>query len=130
MGQSPQIYLGTVYEDIIRSSCYEYALHGVIPFMPLETGKWWGNIKDESGWHESEVDVIAYDNANIVIGECKYRNKAVGIGELNDLRAKAAFIPTRGRNVYYLLASRSGFTEEVRASDAILIDKTQKGFHS
>ncbi len=123
LGERYNEYLGSVYEDIIRAGCYEYALHGTLPFMPMEVGKWWGNVKNEKSWHESEVDVIAYDSSNIVIGECKYRNKAVGIGELNDLKAKTLFIPTHGRKIYYLLASKSGFTDEVKAADAILIDQ-------
>lgn len=123
LGDRYSEYLGSVYEDMIRDSCYDYALRGLLPFMPQHVGKWWGNVRDGSGWHESEVDVVAYDNDNIVIGECKYRNKAIGISELEDLKSKAAFIPTRGRKIYYLLASRSGFTDEVRSSDAILIDR-------
>lgn len=119
-------YLGVIYEDIIRSSCYTFALQGELPFMPVTVGKWWGNIHDKDGWHESEVDLIAYDDENIIIGECKYRQKLVGKNELERLRAKVQFIPTKNRKVYCLLASKSGFTEAVRKEDVILIEQAQR----
>ena len=108
-------FLGFVYEDIIRSSCFEYARKGILPFMPRTVGKWWGNIQEDGLWHESEVDVVAYDDHSIVLGECKYRSKAVGIAELDALKRKTAFIPVKGRAVYYLLAGKSGFTQSLEA---------------
>ena len=117
-------YLGFVYEDIIRGSCFELAAAGTLPFMPLTVGKWWGNVSEEGVWHESELDLIAYDDRNIIIGECKYRNKKVGLTELNALRAKAGFVSVKNRRIYYLLASKSGFTPSLmeRAdNDVVLI---------
>ena len=116
-------YLGFIYENIIRNQCYEYALIGKLQFMPNVIGKWWGNIQEEGVWKESEIDVVAYDNRSIVLGECKYRNKAVGKGELDILKLKAQFVPIKGRKVYYLLASRSGFTDELKngTDDSVLL---------
>ena len=71
------------------------------------------------------MDLIAYDDHHLVAGECKYRSKAIGRQELDHLKLKAQFIPARGREMYYLLASRSGFTEEVKQlkdSHLILIE--------
>ena len=119
-------FLGFVYESIIRTQCYEYGLQGRLPFMPFSVGKWWGNIQEEGQWKESEVDVIAYDDQHLVIGECKYRNKAIGASELQSLRIKGQFIQSKGRKIYYLLASKSGFTEELKALQdprVILIDQ-------
>ena len=120
-------YLGFVYEDIIRKNCYGYAAAGKIPFMPGIVGKWWGNIQENGIWHESEVDLAAYDNDNIIIGECKYKNKACGISELELLQLKANFIPKKDRKVYYLIASKSGFTSELKEKslrdNIILIDQ-------
>ncbi len=117
-------YCGTVYEDIIRENCFHYALKGVLPFMPVTSAKWWGNIKDQGNWIESELDVAAFDNDNVVLGECKYRTKAAGLKELQELENKAEYIPLHGRTKYYLLASRSGFTDELlklERPDLILI---------
>lgn len=116
-------YLGLVYEDIIRGNCFLYALRGVLPFMPQTVGKWWGNVMHEGTWAESEVDLVAYDAKHIVIGECKFRNKMSGRKELEALKEKAACIPVKGRKMYYLLASKSGFTKDLKNEDAILIHR-------
>ncbi|MBQ9252354.1 MAG: ATP-binding protein [Clostridia bacterium] len=119
-------YLGFVYEMIIRGQCFHYGLQGVIPFMPKVIGKWWGNIQENGSWKESEVDVVAFNDKNIVIGECKYRNKQVGVNELTFLQLKSQFMPIKGRKITYLLASKSGFTEELKRlqnQDLVLIDQ-------
>ncbi|MBQ8161912.1 MAG: ATP-binding protein [Clostridia bacterium] len=119
-------YLGFVYESIIRTQCFHYGLRNILPFMPFTVGKWWGNIQEDGVWKESEIDVIAFDDQHLVIGECKYRNKAVGTQELKLLQEKGVFVQSKGRELFYLLASKSGFTEEVQTvSDdhVILIDQ-------
>lgn len=108
-----QEYLGYVYEMIIRHECYQYGLDGTIPFMPHTVGKWWGNIQENGLWKESEIDVVAFDEKRILIGECKYRSKAVGTGELERLMLKGQFVPLKNRELYYLLASKGGFTEDL-----------------
>lgn len=120
-----QEFTGITYEDIIRESCFQYALDHVIPFMPRTIGKWWGPVCIDNTWQDSEVDLVAYDDHHLLAGECKYRSKATGIQELDSLKLKAQFIPSKGRELYYLLASKSGFTEELRSmkdSHVILID--------
>ena len=95
--------------------------------MPFSVGKWWGNIQKEGKWKESEIDVVAFDDNHLVIGECKYRNKAVGLLELKSLQAKGVFVQSKNRELYYLLASKSGFTEELlslKDSHVILIDRS------
>lgn len=113
LGSKYNEYLGFVYEEIIASRCFKYALEGGLPFMPTNIGKWWGNVKENGDWHESEIDLVAFDDHNVVLGECKYKNKQIGFGELDNLRLKAAFIPIKDRKIYFLLASKSGFTNEI-----------------
>ncbi len=120
-----QEFVGVTYEHVIRENCFQYALEHRIPFMPETIGKWWGPVYRDSVWQESEVDVIAYDDDHLLVGECQYRSKAMGIQELTELRVKAEFIPAKGRKLCYLLASRSGFTEELLSlhdPNVILID--------
>ena len=119
-------YLGFVYEEIIRNQCFRYGLQGILPFVPFTVGKWWGNIQENGKWVESEVDVIAFDDHHLTVGECKYRNKAVGLKELDELKLKASFIPAKGRELTYLLASRNGFTDDLRSlydPKVVLIDQ-------
>ena len=110
-----QEFIGITYEDIIRDSCFRYALDQIIPFMPRTVGKWWGPVCKDNLWQESEVDVIAYDDQHLLVGECKYRNKAIGLKELDDLKLKTQFIPSGNRELFYLLASRSGFSEDLQS---------------
>ncbi len=106
-------YLGFVYEEIIRDSLYDYALACKLDFMPLSIGKWWGNIMLNGKWTESKIDVVGINKNNIVLGECKYRNKKVGIKELDSLKYKSQFILKEDKKVTYLLASGSGFSDEL-----------------
>lgn len=124
LGNRYSEYMGFVYEDLIKANCYKYASKGIIPFMPIKVGKWWGNILMEGEWQESEVDLIAFNSEQIIIGECKFKNKAIGLKELESLKAKATSIPTRGKKVIYLLASKAGFTIDLkRLSDDIILIK-------
>ena len=117
-----QEFVGITYEDIIRENCFQYALDKEIPFMPRNLGKWWGPVYINNSWQESEVDVIAFDDYHLLVGECKYRSKATGMQELDNLKLKAQFIPSKDRELFYLLASKSGFTEELLTlSDSHLI---------
>ena len=85
-------YLGFVYEEIIRDSLYDYALDNKLNFMPLSIWK----------WTESENDVVGINKDNVVFGECKYRNKKVGVKELESLKKTT-----------YLLASKCGFSDKL-----------------
>ena len=124
LGDKYSEYLGPIYEEIIQSACYNYAIDGRLPFMPTTVGRWWGNVKTDGEWTESEVDLIAYNDSDIIIGECKFRNRKVGVNELDLLKAKTPFIPVGTRRVHYLLASRKGFTDKLKSEeDVILIDK-------
>ena len=119
-------YLGFIYEEIIRNSLYQLALLNKLPFMPIDIGKWWGNIYLNGKWCESEIDVVGINGNNLVLGECKYRNKKVGIKELDNLKYKASFITKEGQRVTYLLASASGFTDELlqlKSKEILLIEE-------
>ena len=72
------------------------------------------------------MDVIAYDDHHLIVGECKFRSKAAGLQELDTLKLKAQFIPAKNRELFFLLASKNGFTEEVKQlqnSHLLLIDQ-------
>ena len=98
-----------------------------IPFVAKHIGEWFGNFSENDTWHETQVDVIAYDDKNLIIGECKYTNKAIGMNILDKLKLKGQFISSGDRKKYYALASSSGFTDEVinaKGKDVILIHGT------
>lgn len=123
-----QEYMGFVYEDVIRNSLFSLALNHDIPFMPKEIGKWWGNIRKDGTWMESEIDAAAVNGRNVLLGECKYRNRKAGIQELESLKMKAGYAVNEASRITYLIASSGGFTDEllnIKETDLVLICKDQ-----
>lgn len=80
----------------------QYALKN---FDIEKCGRWW----DKS----IEVDLVGVSKNSIIVGECKYSNKKVGVNILESLKEKAKFIDTNLPITKYLLFSKSGFTEEL-----------------
>lgn len=61
---------------------------------------------------EEEIDILACDETkqNYIIGECKFRNEAFDLHELDRLKAKHE----RKGTIYYYLFSLGGFTDSVK----------------
>lgn len=96
-----------VFEDICRQSIWQLLSEG-ISFN--RAGRWWGS-------KDVEIDVVAYDSlgANIVFGECKYSKNEKGLSVLESLQEKAKSVNWKkdNRNEYYVIYSKSGFTDEL-----------------
>ncbi|CAA6816352.1 MAG: archaeal ATPase, fused to C-terminal DUF234 domain [uncultured Sulfurovum sp.] len=89
-------FIAKVYEDL----ALEYTLNN---YPLLKAGRWW--CKDE------EIDVVGVAEKFTLVGECKYSNKKVGIDILEQLERKSKKIESDLPIKYYLLFSKSGFTE-------------------
>jgi hypothetical protein len=65
---------------------------------------------------DSEIDIVGTDAKakNYILGECKFRNTAVDIADLDRLKEKSSFLKT-GAVVQYALFSKSGFTRNLTA---------------
>jgi uncharacterized protein len=111
-----------IYEDIIEPNidmfvslefekvCIQYMRSlnrdKRLPFRFTKIGRWWNK--------DRETDIVAYDTkGNYTLGECKWRNKKVGIQELNALKEKSVLFNGIANNRYYMLFSKSGFTHEL-----------------
>ena len=106
-------FIAKVYEDL----SVEYTLKN---YPLLKAGRWWS--KDE------EIDVVGVGEEFILVGECKYSNKKVGIDILEQLERKSEKIELNLPIKYYLLFSKSGFTKDLleikkNRKDIILINK-------
>ena len=104
-------FVAKIYEDL----AVEYTLKN---YPLLKAGRWWN--KDE------EIDVVGVNEKFIVVGECKYSNKKVGIDILKELERKSKKIESTLPIKHYLLFSKSGFTKELMAieksrEDVVLI---------
>jgi len=95
-----------VYEDICRERVWELS-----PQFNLDRiGRWWG-VRD------GEIDICGYDSTgeNMMFGECKYSSRPKGVEVLHELRQKAKYVPWNRdhRKEYFILFSRSGFTDDL-----------------
>jgi len=91
-------FVGKVYEDL----SVEYVVQN---YPILKAGRWWN--KDE------EIDVVGVGEKSILVGECKYSNKKVGIDILKQLEEKSKKIELNLPIKQYLLFSKSGFTKDL-----------------
>jgi AAA+ ATPase superfamily predicted ATPase len=93
-------HVSKTYEDI----CVDYVLnHEEV----LKCGRWWN--KNE------EIDVVGVAEDFLIVGECKFSNKKVGIDILEKLKEKSKHIELELPISKYILFSKSGFTEDLIA---------------
>ncbi len=91
-------FVAKVYEDL----SVDYVLKN---YPLLKAGRWWS--KDE------EIDVVGVGEEFILVGECKYSNKKVGVDILEELERKSKKIELKLPIGYYILFSKSGFTRDL-----------------
>jgi AAA+ ATPase superfamily predicted ATPase len=106
-------YVSKTYEDLAIA----YTLR---KFEVLKCGRWWS--KDE------EIDIVGVGDDFLIVGECKYSNKKVGIDILKALQIKANKIELKLPIKNYILFSKSGFTDALLSlaeddTDIVLVDK-------
>lgn len=106
---APQLsnYMGQIFEQICTQYLIRENAKMALPFLFGRIGRWWGNNPDKK--RQEEIDIIAVDEDNAILGECKWRNEPVGIGVLNELAEKSKVFK-QFKNKYYMLFSKSGFT--------------------
>ena len=103
-------YTSYIFEDICKEYMRELNKNNRLPFRYSKIGRWWGKTTKKT---ETEIDIMAVNNTskNYIIGECKFKNKQMGISDLDDLRAK--YTPSGDVTIYYYLFSKTGFTKEL-----------------
>ncbi|PHS40055.1 MAG: ATPase [Sulfurovum sp.] len=111
-------YVSKTYEDL----AIQYILTN---FDVLKCGRWW----DKS----NEIDAVGVANDHLIVAECKYSNKKVGINILEALKMKTKYIETELPVKKYILFGKSGFTDALiklsRGDNTIvLVDKLEAVF--
>ena len=95
-----------VYEDVCRELIFGFEKN---LFRLENVGRWWEK--------EKEIDLIGINKKEkkIVFGECKWSAKLVGTNIFLELKKKASDVQwERGsREEFYILFSKSGFTEDM-----------------
>lgn len=117
-------YMGHMFEQICKDYLLRKNSHGQLPILFTNIGRWWGT--DKTKRQEVEIDLVANDGTNYLLGECKWRNEAVDYTVLSDLREKADIFCKQRDRTWFVLFSKSGFTDAVleaslQSDDIILI---------
>ena len=121
-------YMGLTFEKICTDYLYSQNAKGELPFLFTAIGRWWGT---NPRTHEQvEIDIIANEQNDYLIGECKWRNEKLDIGVLNSLKEKADIFCQKREHTWFVLFSKSGFTKAVleeaeKAEDIMLVDLEQ-----
>lgn len=103
-------FVSPVYEKLAIS----YLLSN---YNLLKCGRWW--------YKNEEIDAIGIGEDFLVVAECKYSNKKVGIDILKNLQNKAKKIDNNLPIKHYILFSKSGFTlelEKLQSEEIVLIE--------
>ncbi len=104
-------YMGVVFEKV----CEDYLLNQNatmnLPILFTSIGRWWRtNPVDRQ---QIEIDLIAKDGKDYLIGECKWRNEKLDLSILKKLREKANIFDKNRNDTWFILFSKSGFTDAV-----------------
>ena len=116
-------YMSVVFEKVCRD--YLLSKNGQLPVLFTSIGRWWGT--DSSTHSQVEIDLVASDGNDYLMCECKWRNELTDMSVLQALRHKAEVFGRKQNETWYVLFSKSGFTDAVRQEamndDRILLVK-------
>lgn len=104
-------YMGVVFEKVCMDYLREKNVKGELPFLFTSIGRWWGI--NPIARNQVVIDIVAHDNKDFLIGECKWRNEKLDVTVLHQLKEKADIFHKNRENTWYVLFSKSGFMEAV-----------------
>lgn len=104
-------YMGIVFERVCRDYLLARNAAGELPFLFTSIGRWWGT--DPAVHTQIEIDLIANDNRDYLICECKWRNEKLDMGVVKRLMEKADVFSKNRDQTWFVLFSKSGFTDAV-----------------
>lgn len=125
-------FVGYAFEEAAREYIARLARARELPFVPERIGAWWGQGE--------EVDVVAISDAEgaVLVGECKWWARPVGLNVLVDLKRKAQVLwstafaagaPDHRPKVSYALFAKAGFTPDlqtVAASEGVRLIQAEE----
>lgn len=99
-------FVSEEFEKVSRQQLNEWAIQNKLPIKPIVIGRWWEK--------NQEIDILAMDlKGNCIFGDCKWRNEKMDVSHYNILKSKSAVLNKSSDQSYYILFSKSGFTEEL-----------------
>lgn len=119
----PQIshYMGEVFENICLQFLYEPRMTEKAPFFYGNIGRWWGNNPVLK--RQEEIDLMAGDKENLLLGECKWNNQDISPVVLTDLLTQGDMFPQK--NKYFYIFAKRNFSqtleEQAKAMDNVYL---------
>lgn len=111
----------SVFEQACRQYFWRNGLNAKLPFIPKQIGGWWQA--------NEEIDVALLSDTHIMLVECKWSRRPVGVDILEQLQDKSKFVlkEMNEQMILYGLCSRTGFTEQMielarKRNDVLLYD--------
>lgn len=109
-------FMGYIFEEMCKQYMQQQNRLGNLPFKIQKMGRWWGNSSVHK--REMELDIFGINDTEkkAIFGECKFRTEPIGQEILDKLVDQAQIFrqyPTK----YYILFSKAGFKENVRAAE-------------
>ena len=117
--------MGIVFEKICSDYLMIQNIRGNLPILFTKIGRWWGS---HSTTHSQiEIDIVANEGKDYLFCECKWRNDKLDISVLKELKDNANEFTRNRKNTWYVLFSKSGFTDAVideakKDENIILVD--------
>lgn len=109
-------YLSTFFGQSFEEVCKEYLMlenkKRNLPFVFAQIGNWWGNNPYKK--KEEEIDILAINDKQCIIGECKWRNRKMNKQVFEKLFEKSQLLPYEEK--YFYLFSKSGFESDLKNS--------------
>lgn len=103
-------FMGHIFEEICIQYLYHPQIYATLPFFPGSIGKWWGN--NPVAKRQEEIDIMAVQDDQALLGECKWRNADINMEILRQLLERGNLFHYVQQ--YYMLFSKTGFTKDVK----------------
>ena len=121
-------YMGLVFEKVCMDYLTERNAKGELPILFTSIGRWWGT--DSVTRKQVEIDILANDGKEYLIGECKWRNEKLDLSVFQTLKEKADVFSKNRDRTWFVLFSKSGFTQAVieeaeKNNSLILVDMNE-----
>ena len=98
-------FMGLTFEEICKQYMYQNIKSA--PFFFGNIGRWWGNNPKLK--RQEEIDLMAFDDDNVIFGECKWTNSLVDTDVLNDIVTQSEIF--HYKHIYFYIFAKRGFTD-------------------
>lgn len=99
-------FMGHIFEKICTD--YLWQTYETLPIFYQQIGRWWGTNPKLK--RQEEIDIVATDEINAIVCECKWRNEKVELSVIQTLLERATLLPYQHYNYY--IFSKSGFSKQ------------------